>query len=148
MGGVNRWALSLPPSRRELTLSQRALANIHSQLQGLERAVPPVPFCTGLQARELPCTPTPGRGRGRGPGAVSGLRKGGSPVVGGARLRERPRAVGGAPGRAGRAGAGPGCMGGVLGRGRSRRCGRGPGRGTRAEGRGLVWWAEPGEFLE
>lgn len=44
-GVVNRWAL-LSPSvfSQRLTLSQRALANIHSQLQGLEReAVPQFP---------------------------------------------------------------------------------------------------------
>lgn len=50
----------------------------------------------------------------------------------------------GPPGR----GAGGGrawIMGGVLGRGGSA-CGRGPGAWRGQRGRGLVWWAEPGEF--
>lgn len=43
-GAVNRWALLPPSFSQRLTLSQRALANIHSQLQGLEReAVPQFP---------------------------------------------------------------------------------------------------------
>ncbi|XP_016077537.1 PREDICTED: protein tweety homolog 1 [Miniopterus natalensis] len=43
VGGVGHWAF-LPVSPQRLTLSQRALASIHSQLQGLEReAVPQFP---------------------------------------------------------------------------------------------------------
>lgn len=63
-GGVNRWVL-LPPSGfpQRLTVSQRALANIHSQLQGLEReAVPQFPSAQVGGAGYSFCTPTP-RGR-------------------------------------------------------------------------------------
>ncbi|ELK06806.1 Protein tweety like protein 1 [Pteropus alecto] len=43
-GGVHHWVLFPPAFPQRLTLSQRALANIHSQLQGLEReAVPQFP---------------------------------------------------------------------------------------------------------
>lgn len=74
------------------------------------------------------------------------LGRGGSPVVGGARLRERPRAVGGAPGR-GAGGGGAWMYGWSLRKGRVGDAGGAQGV-ARAEGRGLVWWAEPGEFLE
>lgn len=115
VGVVNRWAL-LPPSvfSQRLTLSQRALANIHSQLQGLEReAVPQFP---SAQVGGPGARPTPQLPDGGGGGAWSGGRS----------LRK---------GRVTGCGRGPP-------KGKAEGCEWGPGEWGGRSGRGLNVWVE------